>query len=145
MVDDLMKFRFFVVGSWFAIATTAAAETEVGFHCTNPDFEISCSTQRCDVTLDEGFTPMGVTVSNVRFEVCAYSGCWLGEPSLLVSDQANLVVQGDLVWRDTPEEPASRMNMVVDKELGIGIFLGVGFSHPMQCRPWECGPDCQSE
>lgn len=127
------------------LATTANAQDETGYHCTNSDFEISCSTQRCDVTLDEGFTPMGVTISNSRFEVCAYSGCWLGEPSLFTNDQVSLVAQGNLVWRDTPEEPPSRMNVVIDKEMGIGVFLGESFAQPMQCRPWKCGPDCQSE
>lgn len=132
-----------IIGPAFALASFANAET--GYYCSNPDFEISCSTQRCDVTLDEGFTPMGVTVSSLRFEVCAYSGCWIGSPNLVSNDQISFFVQGDLQWRDMPERPVSRMQMAIDPEIGVGIFLGAGFSHPMQCRPWDCGADCQEK
>jgi hypothetical protein len=123
----------------------ALADGRTGFSCSNNDFEITCTTQRCEVTIDDGFTPMSVTVSSGHFEVCAYSGCWIGSPKLLSVDDVNFVAQGDLVWRNTPSEVATRMNLVIDTESGVGFFMGAGFSQPMQCRPWECEEDCSAD
>lgn len=140
-----MYIQMAVVSLVVIVAKPTFSETESGYSCTNSDFEISCNSQRCEVTFDEGFIPMDVLVSNRRLEVCADSGCWIGRPSLLSEDDINLVAQGDLFRQDASTEPKTRMNVVLDKDIGVGVLSGAGFFHPMQCRPWKCEGNCKAK
>lgn len=103
--------------------------------CTNQDLEISCDDNGCQAS--EAFTPMSIFVSTDEISVCAYTGCWEGEPTSIHSASHRFeVYTGESLPFSTAPESTASASITVDRESGIATLIVADiFAHPMLCKP----------
>lgn len=62
-----------------AAPIAALAGPDMSWNCRNIDFEISCSSEKCEAA--EAFTPMDIHLNEEEISLCAYTTCWRGAPA----------------------------------------------------------------
>jgi len=112
------------------IPALASATTWV---CHNKDMEITCTPEKC--TSSGGFTPMNISFSDHgSMTICAYSGCWEGKGTVLISGNHILISGHKLDWRGATHGSDDFM-VALDESTGIAVVNGDGFAMPLICRP----------
>ena len=137
---------FLFIFSSSAIADDNKPQSKFGWLCQNKDFQISCSNGSCDVTSPtDGFTPMEVTFQNGHMNVCAYTGCWKGTPTIVEDDQIVYAFSHNLKWIHSSDPKPESFQIALNKSTKVAVLNGGGFAHAMHCEKWVCGEDCQAD
>jgi hypothetical protein len=120
-----MRYRF-VFAAALAAPAAAIAAGPADFTCTNRAAQIACTSANCEVET-QGFTPMSVSRSGNRLEVCAYSGCWSG-PLDLVRTRGDLVILHARLAGGHGQATVS-----YDRKAGIATMLWGNFAQGLSC------------
>lgn len=112
-----------------AVLALGAAQAQAAqgvFNCRNAQAEVTCGAQACEINSD-GFTPMGVSLSGNRLEVCAYSSCQSGTVSLRR-------VRGDLLIVHANVGGVGGAAVVAfDRKQKIATLLWGNYALPLSC------------
>ena len=104
-----------------------------GWACRNLQFEIGCSGGTCSASDD--FTPMDVHVSREEMDVCAYTGCWAGRPSVAaVAGGIEVFAGQDLAFSTSPDSTADIAVSIETKSGAATILVGGTFATPATCQ-----------
>ncbi|WP_285709100.1 hypothetical protein [Erythrobacter oryzae] len=109
-----------------AVPAAAVAAGPGDFTCANRQAQISCNGAACEVET-ASFTPMSVSRSGNRLEVCAYTGCWSG-PLDLVRTRGDLVI---LHARLSGGQGTA--SVTYDRRQKIATMLWGNFAQAMSC------------
>ena len=118
------------------LAATAAlpafADGNARWYCRNMDMEISCSDDTCQAA--DVHTPMVIHLSPEELSLCAYTGCWTGQPSETVSSgRLQTFVAIALPFSTSPDSFAD-VSVTVDTETGTATVMVAGqYAHPATC------------
>lgn len=113
-----------LLAAFLGSSVAGAATAEVA--CTNAAAEITCDANRCEVKT-EGFTPMAVSLSGGKLEVCAYSGCWSGPVDLRRTRGSQLIVHA-LV-----SGPVGGAVLTYDRRARFGTLQWGSYALPLSC------------
>lgn len=102
------------------------------FHCRNTDAEIRCAGNSCQVET-ESFTPMELSRTGNRLQICAYSGCWSGPVTMRRTRGGVTFLSAD-VRSDAPAEPSRAPLAVMYDHEGTAQIRWLGFSSAMTCK-----------
>jgi hypothetical protein len=112
----------------------ASAAQDSGWHCTNADFEISCSDGKC--TLADAHTPMSIDVSNDEISWCAYSGCWTGPTGATVSSGPFVSFHGLALENSNDSNYIVDVAIIIDSRSKSATIMASGlFTTPATCAP----------
>ncbi len=116
-----------LVSAGLAVAGFPAAAA--GWDCTNRDIaEIRCDRKSCDIER-ESFTPMELSLTPARVEICAYSGCFSGRVAIRRT-------AGDLVLYHAAigtGGASGRAAIILDTRAQTALMRWGGFSNVMKC------------
>lgn len=113
--------------------------TGQGWECRNEAVEITCDAETCAVS--ETHTPMHVHIDAGRMSVCAYTGCWKGEASVVATAGQFMWITGEALPYSAVPDSTANMALQLDRETQIAtLIVSGGFAHPMQCSPWPDSP-----
>jgi hypothetical protein len=116
-----------LVSAGLAAAGFPAAAAE--WRCSNGGIaEIRCDRASCDIER-ESFTPMGLSVTPTRIEICAYSGCFSGRVAIRRT-AGDLVLYHAAIRTGTVIEPAA---IILDTSARTALMRWSGFSNVMKC------------
>ena len=110
-----------------ALALAVPAQAALGdFTCRNTSAQISCTASACEVEA-ASFTPMSVSRTGARLEVCAYSGCWSGPLDLIR-------VRGDhTVLHAVLNRGQGGVTLAYDRRSRVATMLWGNFAQPLNC------------
>lgn len=108
--------------------------TSTGWTCRNNDLEIGCDETGCEVSTTH--TPMDITVDHQEMSVCAYSGCWSGNPAAVTSSGSFLTFTGvDLPFSTAPEDRRD-IAITIETTSRVATILVAGqYANPATCQP----------
>ncbi len=114
------------------VAETSSAQPQA-WSCRNFEFEISCS--HTDCTASTAHTPMDISVAEDAMSVCAYTGCWEGAPSaVLTSGPFTTFVGVDMPFSSNPHAGGGDVTVSVNRKSGAGsVLVGELFATPLSC------------
>ena len=109
------------------MAVPAVAAEAEQWKCRNTDFELACSEGKCEVS--DSFTPMDINVSAEELSICAYTGCWTGEPVFVQDGPFVYASSRSLKWSHNDTTVA--FQLVINRDSKLGTVLGelVGVLH----------------
>lgn len=111
----------------------AAKDNASGWHCRNPDLEISCPEGKCEVA--DAHTSMSVTANASELGVCAYSGCWYGVPAASIQTGQFHIFTGVRLLYMLDTDDGAHASLTIDTQSGIGTMLISGmYAQPMICK-----------
>jgi len=114
------------------LATYAADDS--GWHCTNADFEISCSEGKC--TLADAHTPMSIDVTRDEINWCAYSGCWTGPSGATVLSGPFVSFHGLALENSTDPSYIVDVAIIIDtRSKSATVMASELFTTPATCEP----------
>lgn len=127
--------------SALAIATLAllfgCAHAEV-WNCRN-DIEVMCANGTCGAETEEGnFTPMSLAFSSSgSFSLCAYSGCWDGEGTVVATAPFLIITRANAAWSDPSANGERDADVMIafDPNDAVAIVKASGFATPLHCKP----------
>lgn len=135
--------RLTTVAVFGAVAFSPLANAD-GWECRNEAVEIVCDSAACAVS--EAHTPMHVHFDQNRLSVCAYTGCWEGEASIVAQAGQFLWVTGEALPFSTMPDSPSDMAFQLDRDTQVAtLIVSGGFAHPMRCSPWPEAPNIAPE
>ncbi len=116
-----------IMGSYSALA--------VDWNCRNYDMELSCSSEKCEVSDD--FTPMDVYFDDDgNMSIGVYTGVWEGVGKVLKPDNYIIVIGKKLRFSSSTSD-SDDMNadflIVIDTQDKVALFKGAGYAMPMTC------------
>lgn len=110
-----------------ALAGSSAAAAE--WQCSNRDIaEIRCDSGSCDIER-ESYTPMALTLTPARMEICAYSGCFPGRVSIRRT-AGDLVLYHASIRTGSASEGAA---VILDTRTRTALLRWGGFANVMKC------------
>ncbi len=118
-----------------AATVPAAAFGEEGetWNCRNVDFEISCADGTCASA--ESHTPMDIHLSQDEVSWCAYSGCWTGAPSAVVSSGPFETYFGLALTNSAAPDDVANVTVVIDKSTNAATVAAAGqYATPATCE-----------
>lgn len=116
-----------LVSAGLAVAGFPAAAAE--WKCNNRDIaEIRCGGGSCEIER-ESFTPMELSLTPTRIEICAYSGCFSGRVGIRRT-AGDLVLYHATIRTGTLSEPAA---IILDTRGRTALMRWSGFSNVMKC------------
>lgn len=121
------------------LAGPAAAE---GWHCRNPDLEVSCGQGRCLAAPEGTFTPMDIAFDDAgNVSACVYSGCWDGQGQVSGDGRYLVVVLRGAQFSPALEDPPRQgdLALLFDRELELASFQFGGYVQPLACRATGAG------
>lgn len=114
------------------LATYAADDS--GWHCTNVDFEISCSDGKC--TQSDAHTPMSIDVTRDEISWCAYSGCWTGPAGAIVSSGPFVSFHGLALENSVDPSYIVDVAVIIDtRSKSASVMASELFTTPAICEP----------
>ena len=127
MMMEQPKRAIAVAAAILAIALAMPTRAAPGdFTCRNASAQISCTAAACEVET-ASFTPMSVSRSGSRLEVCAYSGCWSG-PLDLVRVRGDHTILHAVLTRGQ-----GAVTLAYDRRTRIASMLWGNFAQPLSC------------
>ncbi len=129
-----MKFSIII----FLTILVATAQAE-NWNCRN-DLEITCFSGKCEVRIDNSFTPMDVNVDDSgSMSVCAYTGCWEGTGEVLKSGDFTVITGTDLQFStaQNSESMNESIVIVIDTHDNVAILKAGAFAHPLICKKFN--------
>lgn len=121
-----MRTRTAITIAAMLAAAPALAATPTDFTCRNRNAQISCDSVRCEINTDS-FTPMSVSRSANRLEICAYSGCRSGALDLIRTRGELTILHASL------SEDGGSLAVTFDSKLKIATVLWGEFAQAMSC------------
>ena len=103
------------------------------FNCRNLEAEISCDGGKCEITRDQGFTPMGLTRRGDVLSICAYSGCSEGRVLVSRTRGGIAMLYADVRRAATPGGAAEPLAVLYDRKARTAQMRWGGFSNTMTC------------
>jgi len=118
----------------FLTILTAMAQAD-SWNCRN-DLEITCDSKKCEAQIEDGFTPMDVSVDNNSgsMSVCAYTGCWEGIGKVLKSENFTIITAHHLKFSTAQDSEGIDIVIVIDRHDNIGIIKAGAFAQPLICK-----------
>lgn len=112
------------------------AHAEV-WNCRN-DVEVQCARGACSSEAEQGsFTPMSLAFSSSgSFSLCAYSGCWDGEGTVVLTAPFLVITHVKAEWSDPSSNGERDTDVMIafDRQDGIAIIKAGGFATPLHCK-----------
>lgn len=139
VADYLRRTLAFWTALGAAIGASATVEptwaAEGSWSCRN-QLEVLCDGETCSALGQGEFTPMSVRFDRLgHFAVCAYSGCWEGQGTLLQQDKLWLLSQPKASWTGAPgASPGhSRLAILFDRVDQMALLKVEAFQLPLRC------------
>lgn len=105
----------------FAAAPAAAQD----FNCRNEAAEIRCQKLGCQVATQD-FTPMSLSRTGAKLEICAYSGCWQGRIEFRRT-------RGAVTMLLTTVRGGEPLSVIYDAPARTALMRWGDFAQPMTC------------
>ncbi len=123
-----------------ALATFVSHAHADVWNCRN-DIEVQCAGGDCSAETEPGnFTPMSLAFSSTgSFSLCAYSGCWDGEGTVVSTAPFLVITHARAEWSDPSSngERDADVMIALDREDGIAVIKASGFATPLHCKAQE--------
>ena len=106
------------------------------WQCRN-DLEIRCSAGNCEAEREGDFTPVSVTFDAAgAMRVCAYSGCWEGNGTVVKSGDFVILTGQNLTFSTAPESAEMKESIVItlDRADRVAVLKAGAFAHPLLCE-----------
>jgi hypothetical protein len=106
------------------------------WNCRN-NIEVQCSDGECGAAEEGGFTPMSLAFSSTgSFSLCAYSGCWDGEGTVVSSEPFLVITHANAEWSDPSSNGERDADVMIafDPKDGVAIIKAAGFATPLHCE-----------
>lgn len=121
-----------LVVAW--LCGTAHAEV---WSCRN-DLEVQCASDSCSAETEQGnFTPMSLAFSSSgSFSLCAYSGCWDAEGTVVSTAPFLVIAQARAEWSDPSSRGERDADVLIafDTRDRIALIKAGGFATPLHCE-----------
>lgn len=115
------------------------AHAEV-WNCRN-DIEVQCVSGECSSVAEQGsFTPMSLAFSSTgSFSLCAYSGCWDGEGTVVSMAPFLVITLAKAEWSDPSSEGELDADVMIafDRQDKIALIKARSFATPLHCKANE--------
>ncbi|RYD90113.1 MAG: hypothetical protein EOP61_30255 [Sphingomonadales bacterium] len=121
--------RIFALAALLAPLPAAAQD----FNCRNLEAEISCNGGKCEITREQGFTPMGLTRRGSTLSICAYSGCSEGRVLIRRARGGIAMLYADVRRTTAPGGEAEPLAILYDDKARTAQMRWGGFSNVMTC------------
>ena len=115
-----------ILGFLALVSAGAAHAAPSDFTCRNGSAQISCAAAACEVETSD-FTPMSVSRTGARLEVCAYSGCWSG-PLDLIRIRGDHTILHAVLARNQ-----GGVTLTYGRRTRIATMLWGNFAQPLNC------------
>ena len=113
-------------------ALPAFADKTDRWNCRNVDLEISCTTDTCKVS--EGHTPIDIHLTPSDISLCAYTGCWTGPPSEVISSGRLQIFTGAALPFSNRLDTFADVSVTIDTETGAAtVMVADQFATPAIC------------
>lgn len=123
-----------------ALAAFFGHEQADVWNCRN-DVEVQCVSGTCSAETEEGdFTPMSLAFSSTgSFSLCAYSGCWDGEGTVVSTKPFLVITQANAAWSDPSSNGERDADVMIafDRQDAIAIVKAGAFATPLHCKARE--------
>ena len=105
----------------------------VDWNCRNYDMEISCSSEKCEVS--DGFTPIDVYFDDKgNMSIGVYTGVWEGVGKVLKQEKYTIVIGNKLRFSNSNSDDTNAdFLIVIDTQDKVALFKGAGYAMPMTC------------
>jgi hypothetical protein len=101
------------------------------FTCRNESAQTSCTADKCETTTD-GFTPMALSRTGNRLEICAYSDCFGGRILLSRTRGSVTLLSADVRGRSGAP---GQLAVVYDRRTRSAAMHWSGFVNALSCAP----------
>ena len=132
----VMSFRWRILRILVVALSCEGAHAAV-CNCRN-DIEVHCTHGACGAETEEGsFTPMSLGFSTTgSFSLCAYSGCWDGEGTVVATAPFLVITQAKVEWSDPSSHGERDADVLIafDARDRIAIIKAGGFATPLLCK-----------
>jgi|GEM_PF-467773 hypothetical protein len=119
-----------------AASLIGCAHAEV-WNCRN-DVEVQCADGACAAETEEGnFTPMSLAFnSSGSFSLCAYTGCWAGEGTVVATAPFLVITHANAEWSDPSADGERDANVMIsfERQDGVAVIKAGGFVTPFHCK-----------
>lgn len=114
-----------LAAAFASVAVPAVGADAEQWRCRNTDFEVDCSDGKCQ--LSDSFTPMDIYVSAEHVSICAYTGCWEGQPIFMRDGPLVYASSRSLKWSQSEATGAFQLIINTDTKVGtvVGEVIGV--------------------
>lgn len=128
------------ISSWglsvVAASLVGCAHAEV-WNCRN-DLEVQCAHGACAVETEEGsFTPMSLAFDSTgSFSLCAYSGCWAAEGTVVATAPFLVITRANAEWSDPSANGERDANVLItfDRQDRVAVIKAGGIVTPFHCK-----------
>lgn len=103
------------------------------FNCRNAEAEMRCDNGACEIAMDQGFTPMGLTRRGRTLSICAYSGCSEGRILMQRTRGGIAMLYADVRRTTMPGGAAEPLAVIYDRKSRTAQMRWGGFSNAMTC------------
>lgn len=104
------------------------------WNCRNYDAEISCTTDTCEISAPDEFTPLDAYFDDTgKMSVGMYSGVWEGKGTVINERDFVIVVGNDLVFSTSPDSK-SDIFIALDTRDKVAVFKDASYAMPMRCK-----------
>jgi hypothetical protein len=121
-----MKARTILTAAVLGTASLAHAAAPTDFSCRNTAAQIACEAATCEVET-ESFTPMGVSRTGNRLEVCAYTSCQSGPLDLIRTRGDLTILHAKLAGGQ------GAVSVTYDRKQKIATMLWGNYAQAMSC------------
>lgn len=117
------------------LLVTSSPALAANFSCRNTGAEITCNKGKCEINVNDGFTPMSVSRTGQMLEVCAYSGCASGPITIRRNGGPMEILYAEVRWQNTDGSLGKRdpLAVIYDRTSHTAIMHWGSYSNAMDC------------